>query len=373
MLAPCTALWLLTIAQPPSTSTIIVNAASSVELRAEWRAASIRLRTHAQSRHVGYGADVETLRILELDHSRPRFTLDLSPVERAYASFDYRGAETLLARALAEVLSHARGIELRRSVREISVWRAVVQTAEDRSQDAERSFRLALALKPGLQLDAAIYPPPVLHALEEARKPSAQLGSLKLAVEPRDAVVEIDGAPAPSGEIPAGEHLLTVTHPGRAWLVQLIEIREAQVTALDVQLKAEPTLEATRRLTERIRAAKDTAARVAAAASLGSHLGGRRVVLLEAIDSRRARLRAVEAESEDTMKPLAFDGTITGEVTRLIEQAQLGDGVTSQAAGDWYEQWWLWAALGVVAAGGVTAGVLWTADDPSRRFNCCGP
>ena len=212
----------------------------------------------------------------------------------------------------------------------------------------------------------------------DGAKDDDQGGASPAGKEPKEAAaasaataeLSIDGRPsapfAESLELPVGLHLLRVTAPKRASVLRLVEITKAAPVRLQVELAPETTQDKVLRLVGETASVPEGRPRLAAASRLGAVVGASQLLMLEAFESQRAKIRLYDVKGKRLSQQFSFAQTdssaaVAAAVDRAFRMSG-GDGLEPQ----WYQRWQVWAGVGAVVAGGIATAVIISATSEPR-------
>jgi hypothetical protein len=343
----------------------------------------------------------------------------LDQAARRYRELDFADAVTLATDAEQQL---AGGWSTRADLLmlyQARVWRGLAQLALGKVAAAQQAFRDAAAIAPDKAPDPSLFPPKAakLYAQERVLVRSTSV-ELSIDSEPPGATVLVDGERR--GDSPlrlslgAGRHLVRIEAFGYD-----PELREANLDP-----RAGPTtVRATLRLAGRARLAtqlseagiaKGETVDRGAVAALGAFMGARRLLF---IGRQRAVLYDLTNPGASAVLPMSFrvgdcstndlakaagaglgreladalglrvvdrapaptaalvgigDGGVAAPGARVDPPSSAADG-EARPARAWYRSWWVYGALGAVAAGAIVGGVLYgTSGDGSSDITITG-
>lgn len=322
---------------------------------------------------------------------------DFTEVRRALAEFRYQDAERELSAMIDGLLEHT-SAQIARPLAAIFGWRGLLAAVDDRARpqeqrkNARQFFAAALALDDSLTIDPAMTSPRVRLLVEEARRQRPDEGELLLTVtlargkrvvaEDREgdagrsgepsgelaaelsAELSIDGKPSAtfgaSIPISVGWHLLRVTAPRRAPVYRVIEVGKGAPTRVQIELGPEGKSDKVLRLVGETASVPEGRPRLAAAARLGEALGSPRLLVLESIESQRAKIRLYDVAERRISQQFSFSqadstSTVSAAIGRAFEMSG-SEGPPPR----WYQRWQVWAGVGAVVAVGVATAVVVT-------------
>jgi len=260
---------------------------------------------------------------------------------------------------------------------------------------ALKEFTRALQMNPSLAPDTTYFGSDVQAAFGAAQKQMGKRPKGGLTVEsvPSGAEVEAFGlsyglTPVAEIELPAGRYLVRLTRPGFAPAAAFPDVQAGKAAEVRQTLQAAPGLITARQNAEKlIGQALGTDALPPGAVELAQSMRSRFLVMLavtsDAKLAAKVELQVWNVNTGDRLTGVKFDADADGRgyetgaeavqafVSRPAPaavatapkklQPSEGDGVL--------KQWWFWTAVGVVAVGGVTAGVVAAQPRGSGGFN----
>lgn len=176
---------------------------------------------------------------------------DLERARKAYLGLRLDAATRIYDEALSRLIANRRTPAPPSMVARIFFERGVVAIADRKKRAGAEAMRAAVRIDPKLSASPDLYGPPVLRALERARRRAGKERAIDVVVEraPEDATVEIDGRVV-TGMVRLrgrGPHLLTAHRTGYAPVSRLFDAEPGQpVTVVleraDDALAADQTL-----------------------------------------------------------------------------------------------------------------------------------
>jgi hypothetical protein len=130
-------------------------------------------------------------------------------------------------------------------LRSLHVYLGVVALNLGQADAADASFRQALFLSPGFQLNREVFPPSVVDAYAESRRKisAGARGTMRVESDVKGALIVIDGVPKGTtprviADIPEGTHYLEVRAPGTLPVLQTADVQANLETPVVVSLKS---------------------------------------------------------------------------------------------------------------------------------------
>lgn len=256
---------------------------------------------------------------------------------------------------------------------------------DDRNDEAcDGGFRRVVAIREDMVYDTASYPKRHLDRFTKVQSEFLERGArgtLEIATEPLGAEVFVDGrshgpSPAVVPGLLAGEHFVTAKAVGFAKALEVARVRGNQAAAVSVEL---PTNERALLLENDLpRVGKEVGEPRAgkAISGLAAYLFAQQVVIVAARRRAAGELEALfylyDLRTKFLLNSVQANVPADGDLSKAAERAtrDLYEGVDREGAVDapedpqaksapaFYERWWFWAAVGVVAvSGGVAIGV----------------
>lgn len=291
----------------------------------------------------------------------------IEEAEAAWADLRLDEARALVERALAGVLSAPRPPPVALVARALFV-RSLIDAAAGRSVEAARALDAALALDAGLTASPDRHGPPVLRAVEAARRRGrpAPDAVLRVVGVPAGASLELDGAAfaGPEARVASGPHLLVARALGHRSSALLIDV--AGTTERALSLEPAPAALAAQQVLE-VLAVDDATTEVLVVAAQA--LGIPRVLEAVATAPGQTEIRVWSAAGArlatlpDPRRRLPSARQAAARAPRSGEASRVGAAPERSSSSTW---WWVGAAT--VAVGAVVATVLLaSASDPEAR------
>lgn len=302
---------------------------------------------------------------------------DLDPIRNAYANFEFDRADELIDGALSNLTTDGAPEAMAAGAAELFYWKGLVAAADDqrdRIDDAVAFFAAVYRIDPEYEIDKATTPPKIRTLIEERAQnlqPRMRDVVVKVSGDATDAEMFIDGgAPRPIPDelsMAQGLHLVVVTAPKRKPFGAIIEVRGKGGNIIPIDLSPEDDVARARRLRLETLDADSPETRLKKARRLAKITGAGKFLVIEGDRDHRDSLMVRVYDAVDNTESAALP---LREATRPSVLAALL-GVDSGALGRdpppiWYKRWYVWAAVGVVVAGGATGAYLYSTRDPSR-------
>jgi hypothetical protein len=293
---------------------------------------------------------------------------NIDAIRTAYTNLEYDAALKLIDDNEARILQFAGGGDPLPALTELSMWRGLIATGQDRPDEAVEHFRTALRFNPTWALDKRLAAPSVNRLVKKAKKATNAIGRLRVEVEPETALIQIDGGkPQAAGDkltLDAGFHLVVVSAEGRATYAELVEIENGKTTKLPVALDPESTSDRAAKLVDATVAAPPGAARLKKAKKLSPVAGTKVFVIVEDSGAEHLTLRVYDTGAKKVSKPVEVDINASSQAIaskvlaaldpdNMIEPGQVPimlvkDGHRQR----WYERWYVWVGVAALAGGG---------------------
>lgn len=237
----------------------------------------------------------------------------------------------------------------------------------------------AAALAPDRALEAAEAPPELVALHDEARRAerARSASAVTVAAGVEGATVYVDdqlvGASPARVRVRSGTHALRVVAPGHLPWARLVEISPGARPDIEVTLSPEPAVALAREarsLAEDLRlgeiphvlgalAAEGHAPRALVLVVAGSGVLDRALafVCIEGGCRRPVRLEGTEAAALATLEEAAWLEADAEPAMLAWLDEPLPIGEVPPPPVEWWQEWWPWATLGAVAAGGLAVGL----------------
>jgi len=293
---------------------------------------------------------------------------NVEAIRTAYTNLEFDAALKLIDDNETRILQFAGGGDPLPALTELSMWRGLIATSQDKADEAIEYFRAALRFNPAWSLDRKLAAPSVNRLVKKARKTTNAVGKLRVEVEPETAKVQIDGGkPQPLGEkqtLDAGYHLVVVSAEGRATYAELVEIENGRTTKLPVTLDPESTSDRAAKLVDATVAAPPGAARLKKAKKLSPVAGTKVFVIVEDSGTEHLTLRVYDTGAKKVSKPVEVDINASSQAIaskvmaaldpdNMIEPGQVPIMLVKDMHKQrWYERWYVWAGVAALAGGG---------------------
>lgn len=310
----------------------------------------------------------------------------------AYDNLDFDAASKALAQAAVFFIKRPSAAKPEQ-LSEIFLFLGASELQNGAKAAALKEFTRALQMNPALAPDSKYFGSDVQTAFAAAQKEMGKRPKGSLAVEstPSGAEVEAFGlsyglTPVSEIELPAGRYLVRLTRPGFAPSAAFPEVLAGQTAEVRQTLEASPALLALHEKAQKLisRIPFEAEQLPPAAAQVASALKGRYLVLAavtsDAKLAPKIELQVWNASTGDRLKGVKFNADADGYDTAADAvqawisrpgQAVAAAVVKEEASGGEpvFKKWWFWTAVGVVAVGGVSAGVVAAQPRSSRGFN----
>jgi hypothetical protein len=291
---------------------------------------------------------------------------DLGPIKNAYANFEFERADELIEDALAELLTHGGPEQLARGAAELLYWRGLVAAGDDRSDEAITWFTGAFRAAPDLEVDGETASPNVRSLISSARKSRPPLRPLYLdgsALDDPEAELAIDGGtPRPiedQVDVAIGLHLVVVTAPKKKPFATLVDVRGGRDNGLTVDLDDEDDVARARRLRAETLSARSSDSRWRRARRLAKLTGARRLLIIDGDTD----VRVYDAVDDSVSSPMPLSRAAQPSVLAALLGVDSG---AAEASPAWHKRWYVWAAIGAVAAGASVGIYAYSQREPSR-------
>ncbi len=308
----------------------------------------------------------------------------------AYDNLDFDAANQALTQAAVFFIKRPASAKAEQ-LAEIFLFLGASELQNGAKAAALKEFARALQMNPSLAPDPKYFGTDVQTAFANAQKEMSKRpkGILTVVTEPAGADVEAFGlaygmAPLTDIELPAGRYMVRVTRPGFAAAAAFPEVVGAQTADVKIPLEGAPDYLAARAkagmLIDRRVFAAD--ALPPAAIEVARTMRSRFLVMVSVSTGSLAKpsmeLQVWNTHTSDRLEGIKFDAEgfeTAAEAVHVFvsrpEAAIAGGGKAMQPSDDApvFKKWWFWTAVGVVAAGGVTAGVVAAQPRDSGGFN----
>jgi hypothetical protein len=292
---------------------------------------------------------------------------DLDAIKDAYAQFDAVTALKLIEANEARILQNAAAGDPVPALAQLSEWRGMIAAQLEHDDEAVNWFRAAYRFNPAWAPDRRLASPRVRGLAKKARTESTQTGKLRVDADPEDAKFSVDGhdthAASEKVELTAGMHLIVVTAPDRKPYAELVEIRPNKTEKMPISLEKESQNDRAARLVDETVAAPPGPARLKSARKLSKVTGVTRILMIEDGNDDHISVRVYDLDAKKVSKQFNLQGTessavIARIVTGALDPESMIDAQTvvvvqRDQPKKWYEHWYVWAAVGAVAIGGI--------------------
>lgn len=275
---------------------------------------------------------------------------------------------------------------------EVELELAALAHQLDEPSLARACLARAASLAPERHLHAAEAPPDLVAMHDAARSAQRTGPTASTTVDApgaRPASVFVDDillGPAPARiDVVAGLHAIRVEAPGHVSWARLVELSPGARPPIDVTLAPEPAVAAAREaraLAERLEL-DDIPAALSRAHAEGR--APRALVLVVAGAGVLDRALAIACDPVSCRAPVRLEGTEPARLDRMEREPPATPSAFAALDGwldeplpldfeppvppapEWWTEWWPWAGLGVVVAGGLAAGVGAALAEPTPR------
>ncbi len=308
----------------------------------------------------------------------------------AYDNLDFDAANKALTEAAVYFIKRPNAAKAEQ-LAEIFLFLGASELQNGAKAAALKEFARALQMNPALAPDPKYFGNDVQMAFATAQKEMSKRpkGVLTVESEPAGAEVEAFGlaygmTPIGDIELPAGRYMVRVTRPGFAPGAAFPEVIGGQTADVKIPLEGAPDYVAARARAEKLigRQAFATDALPPGAVDVAKTMRSRYLVMVAVTTGAQAKptmeLQVWNANTSDRLTGIKFDSNgyeTAAEAVHVFiarpEAAIAAAGTAVQPSGDEpvFKKWWFWTAVGVVAAGGVTAGVVAAQPRDSGGFN----
>jgi hypothetical protein len=289
---------------------------------------------------------------------------DLDAVKDAFAQFDSVTALALIDKDEQRILQNVGSGDPIPALAQLSEWRGMIAAQLEHDAEAVHWFRVARRFNPAWTPDKRLASPHVRELARRARAEAATMGRLRVVADADDATLMIDGHD-PRGlsekvEVTTGIHLVVVTAPHRAPHAELVEIRPNATTRLDLSLDEETRNDRAARIVDQTVASPPGPERLESARRLSKLVTGvKQVLVVEDGTEDHIMVRVYDLDGNRVSKLVDLQGTESSAViARIVKGALEPDNMAdvqtiARRTKPWYERWYVWAAVGTVALGGV--------------------
>jgi hypothetical protein len=270
---------------------------------------------------------------------------------------------------------------------ELELQRGLAELSRRELDAARARFALALALDEGRAPRRELYGPAVARAFAEVADARAQIPPrpTPLRIEPPDARVVIDGLPVIDNAAPRmlrpGLHIVAVTAPGYRGQAAIVEVAPGAAIQLSLAPAGGDAVERLGAAWAAGTADAGTASGRRAIAAVAAELGAAAVLVVDvdrargdasarviAGDETSAALRRATpaAAAAAALAHLAPDGVVIRDGGGPEGRQRAGRG--AGGSGSVLRSWWLWAAVGGVAAAAAVGVVIDSQRDRTIRI-----
>lgn len=314
----------------------------------------------------------------------------------AYDNLDFEAAGKALANAAVFFIKHPAAAKPEQ-LSEIFLFLGASELQNGAKAAALKEFARALQMNPALAPDNKYFGADVQTAFSAAQKEMGKRAKGVLSVEsiPSGAEVEAFGlnyglSPTSEIELPAGRYMVRLSRPGFAPATAFPEVIGGQTVDVRQKLEAAPEIFALHDKADKVigRIPFEAEALPPVALELARAANGRFLIMVAVTtDSKmmpKIDLQVWNVNSGDRLKGVKFDADADGNgyqtgaeaisawISRpgpVVAVTEKDDSVQLSTSEPVFKKWWFWTAVGVVAVGGVSAGIVVAQPKGSRGFN----
>jgi hypothetical protein len=305
---------------------------------------------------------------------------DIDAIRDAYNSADYELALKLIDADQERVLGEAVSGDPIPALATLAEWHGVIASMLKKDDEALSWFRATRHLNPAWEIDTKVASPRVRAMVKKARHEPEETGIVKVAAEPEDAKVVVDGTETHAAgdkiELRAGIHLVMVSAQGRKPYAELVEVKPDEPYKIEIALDKESKLDRAARLVDESAAAPPGKARLKRAQALSKLTNHTKILFVEDGTEDHLTVRLYDVDAKKVSRPLELDGTassaaIARKVQAALDPDNLIDANTIVVAtqgheeSHWYSHWYVWAGAAVLVGGGIAGYESMTAE-PTR-------
>jgi hypothetical protein len=280
---------------------------------------------------------------------------------------EYKAALKIIQANEERILQNAGSGDMIPALAQLCEWRGLIAAAQEDPDEAIRQFRAAAWLNPAWQVDRKLGASPTIRKLvKKSKKPTDELGKLRVDSIIPDATIAIDGGKAePVGQktdLAVGVHLIVVTADGYNTYAELVEIKENETERFEIELDKESKADRAAKIVDATMAAAPGKARLAKVKRLQKLTKQSRFLVVESGGDTNIKFRLYDIDAIKVSKPIVLDGSetsaeITAKITAALDPENMVDPGTvmvleKERSQRWYERWYVWVGIGAVIGGG---------------------
>jgi hypothetical protein len=292
---------------------------------------------------------------------------EIETIRDAYAKMEYKAALKIIQANEERILQNAGSGDMIPALAQLCEWRGLIAAAQEDPDEAIRQFRAAAWLNPAWQVDRKLGASPTIRKLvKKSKKPTDEMGKLRVDSIIPDATIAIDGGKAePVGQktdLAVGVHLIVVTADGYNTYAELVEIKENETERFEIELDKESKADRAAKIVDATMAAAPGKARLAKVKRLQKLTKQSRFLVVESGGDTNIKFRLYDIDAIKVSKPIVLDGSetsaeITAKITAALDPENMLDPGTvmvleKERSQRWYERWYVWVGIGAVIGGG---------------------
>jgi hypothetical protein len=292
---------------------------------------------------------------------------EIETIRDAYAKMEYKAALKIIQANEERILQNAGSGDMIPALAQLCEWRGLIAAAQEDPDEAIRQFRAAAWLNPAWQVDRKLGASPTIRKLvKKSKKPTDEMGKLRVDSIIPDATIAIDGGKAePVGqktELAVGVHLIVVTADGYNTYAELVDIKENETERFEIELDKESKADRAAKIVDATVAAAPGKARLAKVKRLQKLTKQSRFLVVESGGDTNIKFRLYDIDAIKVSKPIVLDGSetsaeITAKITAALDPENMVDPGTvmvleKERSQRWYERWYVWVGIGAVIGGG---------------------
>jgi hypothetical protein len=292
---------------------------------------------------------------------------EIETIRDAYAKMEYKAALKIIQANEERILQNAGSGDMIPALAQLCEWRGLIAAAQEDPDEAIRQFRAAAWLNPAWQVDRKLGASPTIRKLvKKSKKPTDEMGKLRVDSIIPDATIAIDGGKAePVGQktdLAVGVHLIVVTADGYNTYAELVDIKENETERFEIELDKESKADRAAKIVDATMAAAPGKARLAKVKRLQKLTKQSRFLVVESGGDTNIKFRLYDIDAIKVSKPIVLDGSetsaeITAKITAALDPENMVDPGTvmvleKERSQRWYERWYVWVGIGAVIGGG---------------------